>query len=139
MRYVVDASVAVKWYVPEIFEVEASRVLEAGAELHAPELIVPEFANIIWKKVRSGELSEKNGQKVLSAFGKCSLVLHPHRRLAKSAFTGACLSAQTVYDWTYLSLAIALSCGFVTADRKFYRALESTPLRNNLVWIGDVQ
>lgn len=138
MKYVVDASVAVKWYVPEVFEAEAMTVLESGAELHAPELIVPEFGSIIWKKVRSGELPEKTGQKIIDAFRECSTMLHPHRKLSRSAFTGACLSGQTVYDWTYLSLAIALDCGFVTADRKFYNAIGSTPLNKNLVWIGDL-
>jgi predicted nucleic acid-binding protein len=37
-----------------------------------------------------------------------------------------------------LALAVALSCEFVTADEKFYQALEKTPLKANLLWIGDV-
>jgi hypothetical protein len=34
--YVVDASVAVKWYVPEFHSVESSTLLESANALHAP-------------------------------------------------------------------------------------------------------
>lgn len=51
MIYVVDVSVSVKWYVPELFEKEADKILNDDNDLHAPELILPEFSNIIWKKI----------------------------------------------------------------------------------------
>jgi predicted nucleic acid-binding protein len=137
MRYVIDASVAVKWYVPEIFEAESTRMLESDAELHAPELIVPEFGNIIWKKVRANEITQKDGAKMVAALGRSRLVLHSHALFTGSAFSGAVITGQTVYDWTYLSLAVALSCEFVTADRRFYDAIASTKLKKNLIWIGD--
>ena len=41
MNYVVDASVAVKWYVPEDNSDDAERLLDPANELHAPELIAP--------------------------------------------------------------------------------------------------
>ncbi len=138
MIYVVDASVAVKWYVPESFEQNADRVLASGFELHAPELILPEFANIIWKKIRRGEISEAEGKRMLSAIVSVNWSLHSHQSVVRSAFTGAVETGQTVYDWTYLALAVALSCEFVTADEKFYRAIEQTKLRKNIKWIGDV-
>ncbi|MEO6588084.1 MAG: type II toxin-antitoxin system VapC family toxin [Pyrinomonadaceae bacterium] len=138
MKKVVDASVAVKWYIPEIFEREANRVQTSGEILHAPELILPEFSNIIWKKVRFGEITEKEGNKIVDAFAQRNLHFHSHKTLIKSAFTGAVMTNRTVYDWTYLSLAIALSCEFITADEKFYKALENTKLKKHLLWIGDV-
>lgn len=138
MRRVVDASVAVKWFVPEIFEHEAGRLLEGGYELHAPDLILPEFSNIVWKKIRRDELTEAEGQRIITAFVRTSMRVHPHKQVIISAFTGAVMTGQTVYDWTYLSLALALSCEFVTADDRFYRALEATPLKKHLIRIGDV-
>jgi predicted nucleic acid-binding protein len=137
-RKVVDASVAVKWYVPEVFEVEASRLLDIDAELHAPELIIPEFSSIIWEKIRQKEITENQGQRIVNAFLKTDMKLHSHRKLMRSAFTGAAISGQTVYDWTYLSLAMSLSCEFVTADERFYNALRSTSLVKHLAWIGDI-
>ena len=138
MKYVVAASVAIKWYVPEICEQEATRILQGNHLLHAPELIYPEFANILWKKVRRGEISAAEGQQIIAAFAKTRLLLHSHQRLLQSAYVGAEATGQTVYDWTYLALAISLSCEFVTADEKFYQTLKNTPLQKNLLWIGNV-
>jgi len=137
MNYVVDASVSIKWYVPEIYELEASRLLKGRHRLHAPELILPEFSNIIWKKVRRGELTKAEGEKIAIAFSRRRWTIHSHKRTINSAYTGAEATGQTVYDWTYLALAISLSCEFATADEKFYKALENTAFKPNLKWIGD--
>ena len=138
MKYVVDASVAIKWYVPEIYEQEATRILQGNHLLHVPELIYPEFANILWKKVRRGEISAAEGQQIIAAFSKQRLSPHSHQQLVQSVFAGAEATSQTAYDWTYLALAISLSCELVTADEKFYQALKNTPLQKNLIWIGNV-
>ncbi len=137
MNYVVDASVSVKWYVPEIYEQEATRLLKGRHALHVPELILPEFSNIIWKKVRRGEITRAEGERIVTAFSKKKWTIHPHKRIIKSAYTGAEATGQTVYDWTYLALAISLSCEFVTADESFYKALEKTPFKTNLKWIDN--
>ena len=101
-------------------------------------LIYPEFSNILWKKVRRGEITSAEGQRIITAFAQKKLILHSHQPLLQSAYAVAESTGQTVYDWTYLALAISLSCELVTADEKFYQALEKTPLRANLMWIGDV-
>ena len=137
MNYVVDASVSVKWYVPEIYEQEATRLLKGKHRLHVPELILPEFSNIIWKKAKRGEITEAEGEKIISAFSRKKWAIHSHKQIIKSAYTGAAATGQTVYDWTYLALAISLSCEFATADERFYKALENTTFRKNLKWIGD--
>ncbi len=138
MKRVIDASAAIKWYIPEIYEQEASRLQHSGDEFHAPELILPEFGSIVWKKVNRGEVTQKEGQKIVAEFSKTRLILHSHTPLIKSALTGAILTNQTVYDWTYLSLALSLGCQFVTADERFYKALEKTKLKKYLLWVGNV-
>ena len=138
MKRVVDASVAIKWYIPEIYEQEATRLQQSVDELDAPELILPEFENIVWKKVSRTEITGKEGQGIITEFSKTKLVLHPHSRIIKSAYTGAMMTNQTVYDWMYLALAISLTCQFVTADERFYKALEKTRLKKHLLRVGDV-
>jgi len=138
VRYVIDASVAVKWYIPEIFEREASCLLSTANRLHVPELLLPEFANIIWKKVRRGELTSSEGNEIVEVHQRSTLTIHSHRRLLRSAFLGASSTGQTVYDWIYLALAVSLSCEMVTADERFYNALKDTELAGNLKWIGDI-
>jgi predicted nucleic acid-binding protein len=50
-RLVIDASVAVKWVVEEEGTAEALALLRAS-KLVAPELLVAECANILWKKAQ---------------------------------------------------------------------------------------
>jgi predicted nucleic acid-binding protein len=138
MKYVVDASVCVKWYVPEVYEQEASRLRYGGHVFHTPELVLPEFSNIIWKKVRRAELSQVEGRQIVRAFSKEKLIIHSHQQVMESAYAGAEATGQTVYDWTYLALAISQSCPLVTADKRFYQALVDPVLRKDLIWIGDV-
>ena len=141
MKFVIDASVAVKWYVPEIFEQEAEKLLNGGHDFHAPELILPEFCNVIWMKVRRGEITKSEGGKIVSAFSAFlsgKIKIHSHQKIIKAAYVGATTSGKTVYDWTYLALAVSLSCEMVTADSKFYNALETTSLKKHLRWIEDV-
>lgn len=137
MRYVVDASVAIKWYVPEIYEQEATRLLKGRHQLHVPELILPEIGNILWKKVGRSEISQADGERIVAAVAKKRWTIHPHKNTLKAAFTGAEATGQTVYDWTYLALAISLSCEFVTADERFYKVLGKTVFKTSLKWIGD--
>lgn len=138
MRIVLDASVAVKWYVNENYTVNAEKLLDGSYELHAPELIFPEAGNIIWKKVMRGELTSDEGSQIVSAFSSQSIEAHPHKPILNAALIGAIMSGQTVYDWTYLALAVSLSCQFVTADERFLNAISNTKLSGNLIWIGDL-
>ena len=57
-RIVIDASVAIKWVVEQDGTPEALALPEKYS-LSAPDLFIPEYANILWKKVRRREL-EKN-------------------------------------------------------------------------------
>ena len=138
MNYVVDASVAVKWYVPEDNSDDAERLLDPSNELHAPELIAPEFGNIIWKKIRRGELTEKQGREIIEAFLSVPMLKYPTTPLIEVAFAGALQTAQTVYDWTYLALAISLNCEMATADDKFYKAIQAGSLARHIIWVEDV-
>ena len=56
MNLVIDASVAVKWFAPEVLSSEAESLLDGDDALFAPDLLLVECGNIIWKKVRLGEL-----------------------------------------------------------------------------------
>ena len=58
MKLTVDASVVVKWFVPEALSDEARLLLGDRLSLHAPDLVLVEFANTIWKKVRRRELAD---------------------------------------------------------------------------------
>jgi predicted nucleic acid-binding protein len=58
---VVDASVAVKWFVKEDGH-EAALGLLAHAHLSAPDLVFAETANVLWKKLRRNRLRASSPQ-----------------------------------------------------------------------------
>jgi predicted nucleic acid-binding protein len=138
MIIVPDASVAIKWYVNEVYTTSAEKLLDGVYELHAPELILPEFGNIVWKKATRGELTSAEGAQIVSTFVSQNIEMHSHKSTLNAAFAGAEGTGQTVYDWSYLALAVSLSCPFVTADERFFNALTHTKLSKNLIWIGDL-
>lgn len=55
---VVDASVALKWFIEEEGSDRAELLLDGNTELVAPELIVAEVCNAAWRGLRIGSLSE---------------------------------------------------------------------------------
>jgi len=136
--YVVDASVAVKWFVPEVHSGHALRLLRKGFALQAPELIQAEFGNILWKKCRAGELAGTTAGGILDNFKRSPLVVRPHGTFMKLAWGIALEHRQTFYDSLYLALAMAEKARMVTADRKFYEALTVTSSGRHLLWIEEV-
>ncbi len=59
-QVLIDASVAIKWVVKEPGSAEA--VLLLDRRLVAPDLLCPECANILWKKVARGDLSRDEAE-----------------------------------------------------------------------------
>jgi predicted nucleic acid-binding protein len=128
-RVVVDASVAVKWYVPEVGSERAARLLGGGARLLAPELIVAEFGNVLWKKVERRELSDDEATTIAETFlSSGAVAIHPLGPLLRAALDLAVRFHHPVYDAYYLALAVADNCSFVTADEQLVLALAGTPL-----------
>jgi hypothetical protein len=54
MTYVVDARVAIKWFVDEAGSARADSLLVETTSFVAPDLILLEKSNILWKKHRLG-------------------------------------------------------------------------------------
>lgn len=134
----VDASTAVKWYFEEEYSDAASRLLTPVHVLLAPDLLLTEFANVVWKHVRRGESTVADARRVLTALLSVPIELHPSASVIAPALEIACETGRTVYDSLYLALARAAGSQLVTADRRFYNALQSTPHAATLVWVEDV-
>jgi predicted nucleic acid-binding protein len=117
--WVVDASVAIKWVVDEPGTEEA--LLLRRHRLVAPDLLVPECANILWKKVRRGELSDAEAMLAARLLQRAEVELEPMRGLLEPATKLAIALDHPAYDCLYLALAEALSCALVTADEQLYR------------------
>jgi predicted nucleic acid-binding protein len=125
---VVDASVVIKWFVPEVHSDAARRLLEYSHQYVAPDLLFAETANAIWKKVRRGELSSRHGQRLVTDLGRVAVETVSCRALAADAHALATRIGRTVYDAMYLTLAVQLETRLITADERLARALAAIPL-----------
>jgi len=130
--YVVDASVAVKWFVPESYSEEAGQLLKEGTELHAPDLLLPEFGNTLWKKFRRDELTEAEVHSVVGALSVVPLALYPSAMLLESALIISMDTSRTVYDGFYLALAALLKSPLVTADDRLFNGLRGSSLSHHV-------
>jgi predicted nucleic acid-binding protein len=126
VRTVVDASVAAKWYFPEAGHAGASGVLaeaiDGRRELLAPDLIVAEFANTLWKKVRRHECSGDDARAILELWEVDRPRLVESAPLAPRALELALQLGRSVYDCLYLAAAIEHEASLVTADADLARA-----------------
>ena len=128
-RLVVDASVAIKWYVPEPGSVQATALLGAGHLLLAPDLLIAEFGNILWKKIGRGELTALEAEAIVHGLVSASPVtLVESTTLLPGALDIALRFGRTVYDSLYLALAVTEGCRLITDDQRLDHALRGTPL-----------
>ena len=136
--YVVDASVVVKWFLPEVHHAEARTVLRGGHALHAPDFLTVEVGNVLCKKVRRGEFDRAQADAILEVVYAVPVQLHPWRGYFDRAYQLAHRTGRSLYDCLYLALAVLLDGEMVTADRKFYDALQSSSLADHVCWVQDV-
>lgn len=137
--FVVDASVALKWYLPEPHSQHALRLRKGSLPLDAPDLLHAEVANALWKRVQRSELATDEAASIAAALAAMPVETHPARLLAAAALQIACATRLTVYDSLYLATALLTDRPLVTADRRLYDvARRTSPLRRRVLWIEDV-
>jgi predicted nucleic acid-binding protein len=116
---VLDASVAVAWYLPETFAPQArrwqQRLLAGEAQLVVPTLHFWEVANVLRTRERQGELDAGLAQEIYDLhLGAPLEVVEPDRR----AVLRTALDYQaTAYDALYIALATELGAPLLTAER----------------------
>lgn len=123
---VIDASVAIKWVVGEAGSEEASRLIGRPGLL-APDLLIPECANILWKKVRRGELSSEEADLAAALLQRAAVELVGTRALMAEALRLAVRLDHPAYDCVYLALARARGVPLATADDRLRRAVAGDP------------
>lgn len=141
-RAVVDASVAVKLFVPEALSAEAQAVFarfasENGAELIVPDLFFIECANVFWKWVQRSAYPAKAAQEHLRDLTGLGLTAIPTQVLADDALKIALKHRATAYDACYVAAASQLRLPLITADEKLARQMEKGP--HEVQWLGDVK
>ena len=118
MNLVIDASVAIKWFVEEDLSEKALRLFDRREPFCAPDLIVPEVTNIAWKKTIRGEIAEEQALEIAKAVQGDTLMLYPSVLLNDRALEIALALNHPVYDCLYIACAEAVGGVLITADQK---------------------
>lgn len=113
---VVDASMAVQWFANEPGSETATRLLEAPAELLAPDHMSGEAANAWWKKVRRGEMGAADLDEAVVGLLAIGIAWVPTAELLPQASRLAVEIGHPVYDCLYLALAAERGARLATAD-----------------------
>jgi predicted nucleic acid-binding protein len=122
MRLVVDASVALKWFVQEAGSDHAERIA-AEHELIAPELILAEVHNAPWRIERLRRLGAEDVAEATASFPRYLDRLFALTPLALLAARIARGIDHPVYDCFYIALAEIDGSSMVTADHRLLERL----------------
>lgn len=119
---VVDASAVVALLFDELTRDTIVAQLRSGT-LRAPSLIVFEVASACLKKIRAAPREREALLEAFSLFDTLSIALEPVD--LRDAIMLAERTGLSLYDATYLALALARGSELVTLDAKFARAAEA--------------
>jgi predicted nucleic acid-binding protein len=129
MKFILDASVALKWVLQEPDSPKADALRQAyRANIHfllAPEVFTVEVAHGLTKAARRNIIRDDQVDVLLAELFTTLPDLHASFPLIPRAVEIARQARISVYDCLYVALAERESCQFVTADQRLLRALGS--------------
>jgi len=121
MIWVVDTSALIRLFVPDgalhpEIEMAFTRAASGADAVLAPHLLLAEVANVLLRKRRRGELSERELHELLQAIGLLPIRLCEHEPLLLSACMLAEAHGLSAYDALYLALAEHHGARLITSD-----------------------
>jgi predicted nucleic acid-binding protein len=128
LTVVVDASVGTAWLTNEPQAAELETLLAPGLDLIAPDLIIPEIGNALWKKSRIGDFAIADAAAAFRLLHAVGLELVGSETLIAPAVQLASRLAHPVYDCLYLVLAQARGAELATLDKRMAAAAEAAAI-----------
>jgi hypothetical protein len=135
--FIVDASVAVKWFVAETDSLIADELSASNHRLFAPRLIVTEVANTLSRKAMAGLMSVTEATVYLRSLPNYLNGVLAVDELIEPALKNACAFRHPIYDLIYLEAARRLDAQLVTADRRFTARIAGTDLARHVTLLSD--
>ena len=127
---VIDTSALVKYVLPEqdssvVEEIVASH--HAGTiNLMAPEYVLVESTNVLWKQLQRGNIQAEDAAASLQALRGLGIRLIPNAEILEDALTLAAQHGITVYDSLFCAVAVRENAQLITADNPLVRRLTGT-------------
>jgi predicted nucleic acid-binding protein len=132
---VVDTSVAVKWVVAEPGHHDALALFDLTQPRIAPDLVLPEFAYVLRKKVIRGEITSGQMRAAIASIPSAFAQFVPSADLVADAMTFAEKLDHSPYDCFFLACAVGRGV-LVSADLVFLRKCEQFGLGANVFVLG---
>ncbi|MDZ4771151.1 MAG: type II toxin-antitoxin system VapC family toxin [Chloroflexota bacterium] len=117
-NYVIDATVVIETVLVEAYTAHVDRFFDSitnDDRLIVPEFCLLECTNVLWKRIRAGQITRSEGEDMLSALRGLKLRRAPMKRLLDRALDIGLRR----------SLAIHYACPLVTLDQLEARAAVS--------------
>ena len=129
MTLVVDASVALKWVLPERDSNLAQALAEGDEELLIPDFWLNEACNICWLQVRKGKWTADESREALALLrGQVPPTPTGDLDLHDVALDIGLAIDHSTYDTLYVAFTIAVGArGLVAADSAFVRDMRRHP------------
>jgi predicted nucleic acid-binding protein len=126
---VVDASVGMKWVIPEPDSWMAHALVMSGEKLLMPDFWLNEACNVLWVQVRKSVLTRAEAVEALLALRE---TVEPTPTLGLDLYRTALEIGMSVshspYDTLYVAFALATGAErVIVADRPFTRAMRAHP------------
>lgn len=138
--YVVDASVAAKWFLPDEPDVTAAVTVLADFRAGRTALVTPghlryEVPSAIRAGYRTKRLTLEGSRAAISRFLSLQVPTIDDASMIEAGYEHSLRFGCSLYDGVYLALAESLDCPFVFADRRLRNGLgEEFP---RALWLTD--
>jgi len=130
MKYVLDASVAVRWVLPTPQRAKALKLrTEHRQQIHeliAPSHFTGEIASALTKAERQKLVAVGEARRLTSDIHNSAPDLYPYEALLWRAIDISSQTRSSLYDCLYVALAEREGCPMVTANEKLLRNLQRT-------------
>jgi predicted nucleic acid-binding protein len=121
---VLDASAAVRLILGDPAAAAVAEQIREAAHVIAPELMLSEVANSLWKLQRADLLADLDPLQLLADARDLVDRVEPDRHLQAEALALACHHDHPVYDCLYLALARREAATLISVDRRLQQLAE---------------
>ena len=121
---VLDASAAVRLILGDPAAAAVAEQIREAAVVLAPELMLTELANTLWKLQKAGHLADLDPQQLLAEARDLVDRVEADRHLQAEALALACHHDHPVYDCLYLTLARREAATLISLDRRLQQLAE---------------
>jgi predicted nucleic acid-binding protein len=116
VSFVIDASVAAKWFFQESDHEAAKRLLARDLPLFAPDIIIAEVTNILWKRLSAGAIDREQAGEVLAALPGMFQQVFTSEELSTRALYWSQRLDRPALDAFYVACAEITGCHLVSVD-----------------------